>query len=53
MGIYRHDRIIRWIRDVILTHLGTFKPMDSRHVCLGISTWVFDMLSILIGITHP
>ena len=36
-----------------LIHLGTFKPMDGRHVCLGTSTWVFDVWSIFIGITHP
>ena len=53
MGIYRRDRVIRWIGDVLLIHLGTFKPMDRHYVCLGASTWVFDMLSILIGITHP
>ena len=45
--------VIRWIGDVILIHLGTFKPMDRHYVCLGASTWVFDMLSIFIGITHP
>ena len=52
MGIYRRERIRR-ILDVILIHLGTFKPMDRRHVCPGTSTWVFDMWSIFIGITHP
>ena len=45
MGIYRQNRIVRWIGDVILIPLGTFKPMDGRHVCPGTSTWVFDMWS--------
>ena len=52
MGIYRRYRIMRWIEDVILIHLGTFKPMDGRHVCPGDSTWVFDMWSIFIGIIN-
>ena len=53
MGIYHQNRIIKWIGDVILIPLGTFKPTDGRHVCPGTSTWVFDMWSIFIGITQP
>ena len=51
MEIHRQKWIIRWIGDVILIPLGTFKPMDGRHVCPGTSTWVFDVWSIFVGIT--
>ena len=43
MGIYRRERI-RWILDVILIHLGTFKPMDRCHECLETPTWVSDTI---------